>query len=92
MDSRSFKNRLTDDDRYHMLARPLLILEGWTGAIRGNTALDVNRVGVLFQLIVRGIHEFNITASEECEFETLPLSAFLNRRIGIEQFENLRRG
>jgi hypothetical protein len=90
--SRGFKNRLVDNNCHHVLARTFLILEGRTGAVRRNAAFDVNCVGVLFRLIVGGIHDFDITVSEQGELKTLPLSPFLNRRIGIQQFENIGGG
>jgi hypothetical protein len=47
-----------------MLAGTLLILECRTSAIRWNPTLDVNRVGMLFWLLMGTVHHFDIASSE----------------------------
>jgi hypothetical protein len=47
-----------------MFARAFLIVEDRTGAIRGNPALNVNRVGVFVWLLMRGVDHLNITILE----------------------------
>jgi hypothetical protein len=74
-----------------MLAGTLLILESWTGAIRRDSTLHMNSVSMLFWLLVRAIHDFDIAFSEWCELEALPRGSLFYRGIGIQHFEDLGR-
>jgi hypothetical protein len=72
-----------------MLTGTLSVLEGRTGAIRGDTAFDVNRVRVVIGILVRGVNNLDITGSKQSELKRFPRGSFDTLRISIKQFENL---
>jgi hypothetical protein len=82
--SRGFEDWFSNSDGDLMFARAGLELEGWTGAIAGDTAFDVNRVGVVVGVFVRPVHHLYVAVTEKREGKRLPLGAFLYPFVALK--------
>jgi hypothetical protein len=71
----------------HVFARAFLILPRGTDTVRGNSTFEVNGVPVVFRVVVRTVHDFDVALSENRELERFPLSALCYLFAVLKYFE-----